>query len=189
MKEITEYLAMNMEPKGGFVDITSDIRDVAARSGVAAGLCLISVTHIRRARVFVSKSNQEHLNCGYESALSILSECVVMNGDDRRSYERIIDSHYNQAKWSAINAAIPDALAYSCPTTADMYEPLLPASVRPYLDGLDDPSPYHRKVPPRRKVVVAIVEGRLALERQERIFYGGLDGGRPKRVLVQVAGE
>lgn len=188
MKAVAEYLAMDMEPNGGFADITSDIRDVATRSGVAAGLCLISVTHIRRARVFASKPNQEDLNYRYESDLSILTQCAVINGDDHRSYDRVMDRHYNRAKWSAINATIPDELVYSCLTDADMYEPLLPASVRPYLAGLDDTTPY-RKIPLCRKVAVAIMEGRLALERQERIFYGGLDGGRPKRVLVKVVGE
>lgn len=187
MKTVTKYLAMNMEPEGGFADITSDVRDVAAQSGVAAGLCLINVKHIRRARVFVSECSQEYLNRRYESDLGISTECVVVVPNDHRPIERIMRSNYNHAKWSAINTVMPDAFDYSR-ATAYVYEHTLPASVRPYLAGLDDPPPYRRKAP-CREAAVAIVEGRLALGQQVRIFYGGLDGGRPKRVLVKVVGE
>lgn len=187
MKEVTEYLAMNMEPEGGFADITSEVRDVAAQSGVAAGICLINVKHIRRARVFVSEYSQEYLNSSYESHLGISTECMVVCPDDRRSVEQIMRSNYNRAKWSAINTAMHDVLDYTR-VTACMHGHTLPASVWPHLDGLDDPPP-HRRRAPYREAAVAIAEGRLALERQERIFYGGLDGGRPKRVLVKVVGE
>ena len=40
-----------------------------------------------------------------------------------------------------------------------------------------------------REVVVAVTKGQLDLGQWERIFYGELDGGRKKRVLVKIIGE
>ena len=40
-----------------------------------------------------------------------------------------------------------------------------------------------------REVVVAVTEGRLDFGIWERIFYGGFDGRRRKRVLVKIIGE
>ena len=40
-----------------------------------------------------------------------------------------------------------------------------------------------------REVVVAITEGELDFGPWEQIFYGEVDGGRDKRVLVKVIGE
>jgi secondary thiamine-phosphate synthase enzyme len=40
-----------------------------------------------------------------------------------------------------------------------------------------------------REVVVAVTRGRLDFGPWERVFYGELDGRRPKRVLVKVIGE
>ena len=40
-----------------------------------------------------------------------------------------------------------------------------------------------------REVVVAITKGKLDLGPWERIFYGGFDGRRRKRVLVKIIGE
>ena len=39
------------------------------------------------------------------------------------------------------------------------------------------------------EVVVAITNGKLDFGPWEQIFYGELDGRRPKRVLVKVIGE
>jgi thiamine phosphate synthase YjbQ (UPF0047 family) len=40
-----------------------------------------------------------------------------------------------------------------------------------------------------REVVVAVTNGRLDFGTWERIFYGGFDGRRRKRVLVKIIGE
>ncbi len=40
-----------------------------------------------------------------------------------------------------------------------------------------------------REVVVAITNGQLDFGTWERIFYGGFDGRRRKRVLVKIIGE
>jgi hypothetical protein len=40
-----------------------------------------------------------------------------------------------------------------------------------------------------REVVVVITEGELDFGPWEQIFYGGVDGRRPKRVLGKVIGE
>ena len=40
-----------------------------------------------------------------------------------------------------------------------------------------------------REVVVAVTAGRLDLGPWEQVFYGEVDGGRDKRVLVKIIGE
>jgi thiamine phosphate synthase YjbQ (UPF0047 family) len=40
-----------------------------------------------------------------------------------------------------------------------------------------------------REVLVAVTQGGLDFGTWERIFYGGFDGRREKRVLVKIIGE
>ena len=40
-----------------------------------------------------------------------------------------------------------------------------------------------------REVVVAVTAGRLDFGPWEQIFYGEVDGGRKKRVLVKIIGD
>ncbi len=40
-----------------------------------------------------------------------------------------------------------------------------------------------------REVVVAVIDGKLGLWAFEQIFFGEIEGGRRKRVLVKIIGE
>ncbi len=53
MKSLTEYLWFEVPERRGYVNITSTIADLVARSGVQEGLCLVNAMHIT-ASVFIN---------------------------------------------------------------------------------------------------------------------------------------
>ena len=55
--------------------------------------------------------------------------------------------------------------------------------------GEDNADAHMKRTILGREVVCAITEGRLDFGPWEQIFYGEMDGGRRKRVLVKVIGE
>jgi secondary thiamine-phosphate synthase enzyme len=57
------------------------------------------------------------------------------------------------------------------------------------LTGEDNGDAHLKRQIMGREVVVAITSGRLDFGPWEQIFYGEFDGGRRKRVLVQIIGE
>lgn len=71
MKALTEHLTMNVGSRRGFVNITGEVRDVVARSGVSEGLCLVNAMHIT-ASVFIN-DNESGLHHDYEKWLEGLA--------------------------------------------------------------------------------------------------------------------
>ena len=53
MKSLTEHLVFNVPARMGFVNITPQVADLVARSGVREGLCLVNAMHIT-ASVFIN---------------------------------------------------------------------------------------------------------------------------------------
>ena len=53
MKSLTEYLWMEVPARRGFVNLTSTVEGLEARSGVREGLCLVNAMHIS-ASVFIN---------------------------------------------------------------------------------------------------------------------------------------
>jgi len=53
MKSLTEYLTFNLPARMGFVNITPQVEEAVARSGVQEGLCLVNAMHIT-ASVFIN---------------------------------------------------------------------------------------------------------------------------------------
>jgi len=53
MKSLTEYLWMEVPSRRGFVNLTSTVEGLVARSGVREGLCLVNAMHIS-ASVFIN---------------------------------------------------------------------------------------------------------------------------------------
>ena len=53
MKSLTEYLTLTVPERMGFVNLTSEVEVLVARSGVREGLCLVNAMHIT-ASVFVN---------------------------------------------------------------------------------------------------------------------------------------
>jgi secondary thiamine-phosphate synthase enzyme len=53
MRALTHYLTMNVPERVGFVNITRDVEEAVAQSGVREGLCLVNAMHIT-ASVFIN---------------------------------------------------------------------------------------------------------------------------------------
>jgi secondary thiamine-phosphate synthase enzyme len=53
MKSLTEYLTLTVPERMGFVNLTSEVEALVARSGVREGLCLVNAMHIT-ASVFIN---------------------------------------------------------------------------------------------------------------------------------------
>ena len=53
MKSLREYLSFNVPQRRGFLNITPQVEEVVARSGVQEGLCLVNAMHIT-ASVYIN---------------------------------------------------------------------------------------------------------------------------------------
>ena len=53
MKSYTEHLALNTKNKVEFINLTSDVERILAKSGIQEGLCLVNAMHIT-ASVFIN---------------------------------------------------------------------------------------------------------------------------------------
>ncbi len=57
MKSHTETLGFNIPTRVGFVNVTSQVEEALARSGIREGLCLVNAMHIT-ASVFINDDEQ-----------------------------------------------------------------------------------------------------------------------------------
>ena len=64
MKHLTEHLAFEIPTRRAFVNITREVEDAVARSGVQEGLCLVNAMHIS-ASVFIN-DDEAGLHHDYE---------------------------------------------------------------------------------------------------------------------------
>jgi len=71
MKSLTEYLWMEVPARRGFVNLTSTVEGLVARSGVREGLCLVNAMHIS-ASVFINDAEDGLLH-DYEAWLERLA--------------------------------------------------------------------------------------------------------------------
>jgi secondary thiamine-phosphate synthase enzyme len=71
MKSLTEYLTFNLPQRLGFVNITPEVADAVARSGVREGLCLVNAMHIT-ASVFIN-DDEPGLHADYAKWLEALA--------------------------------------------------------------------------------------------------------------------
>ena len=53
MKSLTEYLSFEVPSRRGFVNVTRNVEDLVATSGVKEGLCLVNAMHIT-ASVYIN---------------------------------------------------------------------------------------------------------------------------------------
>jgi secondary thiamine-phosphate synthase enzyme len=53
MKSLTEHLTFNLPARMAFLNITPQVEEIVARSGIAEGLCLVNAMHIT-ASVFIN---------------------------------------------------------------------------------------------------------------------------------------
>jgi len=71
MKHLTEHLAFEIPTRRAFVNITREVEDAVARSGVQEGLCLVNAMHIS-ASVFIN-DDEAGLHHDYEVWLETLA--------------------------------------------------------------------------------------------------------------------
>jgi secondary thiamine-phosphate synthase enzyme len=71
VKSLTEHLVFNVPARMGFVNITGQVADLVARSGVREGLCLVNAMHIT-ASVFIN-DDEPGLHADYKTWLEHLA--------------------------------------------------------------------------------------------------------------------
>ena len=71
MKSYTEYLTCHLPSRRGFVNITSEVREIIKKSDILEGLCLVNAMHIT-ASVFIN-DNESGLHQDYEKWLEHLA--------------------------------------------------------------------------------------------------------------------
>ena len=71
MKSLTEHLTFTVPERMGFVNITPQVEELVARSGIREGLCLVNAMHIT-ASVFIN-DNESGLHTDYKAWLERLA--------------------------------------------------------------------------------------------------------------------
>ncbi len=71
MKSTTEYLTFNIPSRMDFLNITPQVEEIVAKSGVKEGLCLVNAMHIS-ASVFIN-DNEAGLHADFEKWLEKLA--------------------------------------------------------------------------------------------------------------------
>jgi len=92
MKFLTEYLIYNVKTRRAFVNITSDIEKLVAKSKIQEGLCLVNAMHIT-ASVFIN-DNESGLHRDFETWLQALAPHEPVNQyDHNKTGEDNADAH------------------------------------------------------------------------------------------------
>ena len=71
MKSTTEYLTFNIPARMDFLNITPEVEEIVAKSGVKEGLCLVNAMHIT-ASVFIN-DDEKGLHADYKRWLEQLA--------------------------------------------------------------------------------------------------------------------
>lgn len=71
MKSLTEHLTFTVPERMGFVNITPQVEELVARSGIREGLCLVNAMHIT-ASVFIN-DDEAGLHADYKAWLERLA--------------------------------------------------------------------------------------------------------------------
>ena len=92
MKSTTEYLTFNIPARMDFLNITRQVEEIVAKSGVKEGLCLVNAMHIT-ASVFIN-DNEPGLHADFERWLEKLApEKPHSTYDHNRTGEDNADAH------------------------------------------------------------------------------------------------
>ena len=92
MHSLTDYLFFTVPARRGFVNITSAVENLVARSGIREGLCLVNAMHIT-ASVFIN-DNEGGLHHDYEVWLERLAPHEpVSHYQHNRTGEDNADAH------------------------------------------------------------------------------------------------
>src|SRR5438105_8787750 len=71
MKASTEYLTFNVPARMDFLNITAQVEEIVAKSGVKEGLCLVNAMHIT-ASIFINE-DEPGLHADYKKWLEALA--------------------------------------------------------------------------------------------------------------------
>ena len=92
MKSLTEYLTFEVQTRRAFINITSDVSRLVAKSKVQEGLCLVNAMHIT-ASVFIN-DNEGGLLHDYEKWLEGLApHAPTTQYDHNKTGEDNADAH------------------------------------------------------------------------------------------------
>ena len=92
MKSLTEYLTFEVKTRRAFVNITSDVSKLVAKSKIQEGLCLVNAMHIT-ASVFIN-DNEGGLLHDYEKWLEGLApHAPTTQYDHNKTGEDNADAH------------------------------------------------------------------------------------------------
>jgi secondary thiamine-phosphate synthase enzyme len=92
MRSLTEHLWFEVPDRRGFVNITSTVEALVAKSGVREGLCLVNAMHIT-ASVFINDA-EDGLLADYEAWLEKLApHAPTSNYRHNRTGEDNADAH------------------------------------------------------------------------------------------------
>lgn len=91
MKSFRKELWFNIPSRRGFVNITKDVEQCVAESGVTEGLCLVNAMHIT-ASVFIN-DNESGLHADFERWLERLAPETPYDQYAHNGYEDNADAH------------------------------------------------------------------------------------------------
>ncbi len=91
MKSLTEHLWFHIKSRRGFVNMTPQVEELVARSGVGEGLCLVNAMHIT-ASVFIN-DDEGGLHRDFERWLEGLAPHEPTSQYDHNNGEDNADAH------------------------------------------------------------------------------------------------
>ena len=91
MKSLTEHLWFHIKSRRGFVNMTPQVEELVARSGVREGLCLVNAMHIT-ASVFIN-DDEGGLHRDFERWLEGLAPHEPTSQYDHNNGEDNADAH------------------------------------------------------------------------------------------------
>lgn len=91
MKSLTKHLTFNIPKRMDFLNITGQVEELVAASGIREGLCLVNAMHIT-ASVFVN-DNESGLHHDYEVWLEKLAPEKPYDQYRHNGYEDNADAH------------------------------------------------------------------------------------------------
>ena len=95
MKSLTRYLAVNVPARMDFMNITREVEEVVAESGIQEGLCLVNAMHIT-ASVFIN-DDESGLHQDYKDWLEELApHAPVSRYRHNRTGEDNGDAHHKR---------------------------------------------------------------------------------------------
>jgi secondary thiamine-phosphate synthase enzyme len=95
MKSLTEYLSFEVPTRRAYINITPQVADLLAQSGIQEGLCLVNAMHIT-ASVFIN-DDESGLHRDMDKWLERLAPHEPVSGYDHNVGEDNADAHLKRS--------------------------------------------------------------------------------------------